>query len=262
MSEMSHKRARSLIQQAHLTEGERQALAGHIESCAECRHYARVHMYLVHNLQLEAVRTHPTPEMRAAILQQVQKQQRRNLVLVPLRSLPALVLLAAIVLAGWLLLRAPANQPSITQPVVTSEPTRTPRPTLTPLPTRFQEISRQVTTAEELAGVWGYQRGPGFESYYQFTQDGAVRMASSGTRDRLENSPSITGTYWFEDAKLNLNWEQNSRTQVVSCIDIVGVYEVYLLENGNLRFETVADECSWRSQQFSDHDAEPVELRE
>lgn len=272
MSELSHKRARLLIQQKQLSPEENSRLAAHLVQCEECRRYAATHMYLSRNLHLETVRTRPAPAVRAAVLNQVQRQHRRNQIMSPLRAIAAVTVLAVILVLAWQTIGTAARQAEVSQPEVkaqevvatevpaeapTEAPTRTPRPTLTPLPTRVQNIVRQLTTAEELAGVWAYSRGSIGNEYYQFNQDGT--WSSAPTQERLENSPGIIGEFWFEETRLNLNVTEDISPR--GCEGIVGVYEVYLLENGAFKLELIGDDCP-RSMHYPNKNFEPVELTE
>jgi hypothetical protein len=266
MSELSHKRARSLIQQERLSPEKRSVLAQHLAWCEECRRYAETHVYLSQHLHLEPVRAQPAPEFRGAIFQRVQSQRRWNLIMNPVRASAAVAVLAAVVIVAWLAIRTTAGQSAVSQPateapqaVATGAPTRLPRPTLTPLPTRVQEILRQVTTPEELSGVWGFHSGPGFSEYWQFSQDGTFSRAASPTRERLENSPAVKGEFWFEGIRLYLNISEN-RSVRDRCLGDIGVYEVQLLQNGALRFELIEDECGSRSDALSHNDFEPTVL--
>lgn len=273
MSELSHKRARLLIQQKQLSPEEHRSLAAHLVQCDECRRYAATHMYLSRNLHLETVRTRPAPAVRAAVLNQVQRQHRRNQIMSPLRAIAAVTVLAVILVLAWQTIGTAARQAEVSQPEVeaqevvatevltgtpTEAPTRTPRPTLTPLPTRVQNSLGQVTTVEELAGVWAYSRGSIGYIYYQFNQDGT--WSGAPTLKRLEDSPGIIGKFWFEGSRLNVNVAEDIID--LRCEDVVGVYEVQLLENGALRLELIEDECDERSEELSDKDLEPVELTE
>lgn len=273
MSELSDKRARSLIQQKFLSPEERDALAAHLPGCEGCRQYAQTHVYLSQHLHLQPVRTQPAPEFRAAILQRVRSQNRRNLIMSPIKTAIAFAVLAAVIIVAWLVVRSSAGQPAITQPsaaepqaVATKAPTRTPRPTLTPLPTRMDPtavpVLRRLTTPEEIAGIWGYCPATDDCYYYQYMPDGDYRGATQPTRARLEDTPSVTGEFWFEGSRLNLNVTEDTLTDRWSCIGKIGIYEVLLLENGYLRFELIEDECQIRAEDLVEFEHEPVEMAE
>lgn len=99
-----------------------------------------------------------------------------------------------------------------------------------------------VTEARHLVGTW--ER---FENYHQFNDDGTYRYA--GYLEALIDRPFAIGEYWFEDGKY-MQSELEVRG-VPSCGPEVGIYEVELLENGNLFFTLVEDECASRSRTTS-----------
>ncbi len=269
MSELSHKRARWLIQRKRLSPEERSRLGAHLARCDECREYAAIHMMLARDLQLAPVRTRPSPALRAAVLSRVDIHQRREQIMNPIRTLAAVAVLAVVVFFAWQTIGGSVRQAAVAEPEAatplppTSEapPTRTPRPTLTPLATRFQDIDHQITTAEELVGVYGYQRWGGNHRYFLFGPDGTYSIAGTLSRERLEDTPAESGEFWFEDTRLHLLVLDN-RNEATECIDVVGLYEVQLLTNGALRFEVVEDECRWHESEFPTFDFEPVELPE
>jgi hypothetical protein len=205
----------------------------------------------------------------------VERQHRRNQITNPLKALAAVTVLAIILVVAWQTIGTAARQAEVSQPEVeaqevvatevpaealTEAPTRTPRPTLTPLPTRFQDMLRQITAPEEIAGVWGFDKGPVFKLYYQFNRDGTYSSSKSATRERLENSPAIIGEFWFEGSRLKLNIIDKNIGN--ACLGVVGVYEVHLLENGALRFDLIDDECTFRSRELSVNNFEPTEVTE
>lgn len=159
MSKLAHKHVHALIQRTELPAEERSTLVAHLAHCAACREYAQVHVYLSRNLQLEAVRTRPAPELRARILDRVQKQHRRNLIMNPVRSLAAAAVIVTIVIFAFLVIRsAPEQSLASEQEVVASVvATQSPLPTETPLPTqaevsvpavqKFQNISYTAADA-------------------------------------------------------------------------------------------------------------------
>lgn len=267
MSEMSHKRARLLIQQQHLSPEGRTPLATHLGRCEECRQYAAVHMLLARELQLRAVRTRPAPTLRAAFLERVERHHRRSQIMNPIKALATVAVLAVVLIIGWQMIGSNMRQPDAVSSVggvATEIPTRTPRPTLTPLPTSTTQtpdpVLRQVVSPEDLVGVWGYCASASDCYYYQYNEDGTYYGSATASRERLENAPSITGEFWFEGNQLYLNVIEDTLTEVWSCIGNIGVYEVQLLENGMLRFELIEDECGIRSEDLPGFEHERVEL--
>lgn len=144
------------------------------------------------------------------------------------------------------------------------EPTASPRPTLTPLPTKvLNPILRQATTIEDIAGTWGFCRsGDEWCFYYQYLQDGTYTGAATPSRERVENTPGVMGEFWFEGTKLHLKMTSAGSPRNAGCIGNIGIYETHLIENGDLRFVLVEDECGWRSKDLPRSDYSPVELTE
>ena len=88
-----------------------------------------------------------------------------------------------------------------------------------------------ASSAEDIVGTW---RSTVSSAEGQFNADGTFRtQTSDGNID--------TGKFWFEGTRY---FEQAS----VYC-DVgnpIGIYEVELLENGNLKFTVIEDECATR----------------
>lgn len=97
-----------------------------------------------------------------------------------------------------------------------------------------------ITSVEAIVGTW--QRTSGSPSHIQFFEDG--NMNGSSSRENVEDHPEITDKFWFEGRQLFL--ETTSLNG--GCEEnIVGIYEVNLLENGNLQFVAATeDECAGR----------------
>jgi anti-sigma factor RsiW len=95
-----------------LSPEERSALAALLAQCEECRRYAEMHVFLSRHLHLEAVRTQPAPEFKAAILHRAQSQYRRNLIMNPIRTAAAVAVLAAVLIVAWLAIRSNADNPA------------------------------------------------------------------------------------------------------------------------------------------------------
>jgi hypothetical protein len=127
---LSHKRARALIQQAHLSSLERNALGEHLSGCNECGRYAATHVYVSRHLQLEPIRSAISAKLRASLLSRVRSQHRRGAIMKPIYAFAGVVVLAIIVVGAWLTFS------SLSQEDVSSEalsPTETPlSPTVEP----------------------------------------------------------------------------------------------------------------------------------
>jgi hypothetical protein len=102
-----------------------------------------------------------------------------------------------------------------------------------------------ATGAEDIAGMWTRDLEGSATSFY-FKEDGTFNLLFSTDPEKLENSPGLIGEYWFEGSQLFVtDVEQFIATSMGMCPD-VGVYEVVMLETGNIMFRVVEDECAGR----------------
>ncbi len=93
-----------------------------------------------------------------------------------------------------------------------------------------------ASSAEDIAGTWQSKISIG---EIQYNEDGTWRSQSG-------SGLVFTGEFWFEGTQF---FTQNS----VPC-DVgnpIGIYEVELLENGNLKFIVIEDECLSRVNFFA-----------
>ena len=112
---LTHTRARTLIQQEHISSHERSALTEHLAECEECGGYGAMHVYLSHNLILEPVRTTIAPELKITLMNRIRSQNRRAQIMKPIYAVAGVVVLAAVVIVAWLAIGAISEQeePSI-----------------------------------------------------------------------------------------------------------------------------------------------------
>jgi len=96
-----------------------------------------------------------------------------------------------------------------------------------------------VTDAKDIVGTWQKPSG----SYSQFKEDGTYRSAS--TLEGLAERPRTIGEFWFEDGQF-FKKEIEVRG-IPSCGSAIGIYEAQLLENVNLEFTIIEDECASRA---------------
>jgi len=100
-----------------------------------------------------------------------------------------------------------------------------------------------ITSFEDIAGTT-YERGPGDHPVYlQFAEDGTWN--SSSNRDLVEDRPSVIYETKFEGTKLFLK-----ETKGYCDDNPDAIYEIHLLENGNLQFVAIEDKCAHRSGEF------------
>lgn len=94
-----------------------------------------------------------------------------------------------------------------------------------------------VDTVEEIVGTWSRRGGLG-RLICRHSDDGTLTCAQ--TVKEIESGDGFfEARYWFEDGKYH------EQSDVVGC-SATGVYEIVILESGNLQFELIEDECSNR----------------
>jgi hypothetical protein len=113
------------------------------------------------------------------------------------------------------------------------EPTPLPEPTPT-------EGPALITSADEMVGIWLGTVG-GDPGYVMYTDDG--RFAVDLIQDNLGTTPRVSGEYWFEDGKIHLRDLENLGHWANCDPETIGVYEVMVLESGNVQFQISNDDC-------------------
>lgn len=121
------------------------------------------------------------------------------------------------------------------QEAVTEVPTRVTlaSPTSTPsLPL--------ATDPEDILGDW---RGVNSLMFFRYMPDGTYR----GARDLsdLEDQPLFAGEFRFEGTQLFI-FQTEAAGAPNECPSTPGIYEVQLLDDGNLRYKMIEDECEPR----------------
>ena len=94
-----------------------------------------------------------------------------------------------------------------------------------------------ISSFEDIAGTTYERQGPGSERYLFFFEDGTFHGSSN--RDLVVDSPSTIDETRFDATTVFLH-----RT---SCAGTEAIYEIHLLENGNLKFVAIDDTCGGRS---------------
>ncbi len=95
----------------------------------------------------------------------------------------------------------------------------------------------KANSIEDIVGTW--QRvGGSTEDHCRYSADGTSYCADSliHLNDRIEG---FAGEYWFEGTQF---FDKG-------CLED-GVYEILLLESGNIKFELIEDNCSRRAQSY------------
>jgi len=89
-----------------------------------------------------------------------------------------------------------------------------------------------VSSAEDIVGTWK-------------TTIGATEIQFNGDNTYLVTTPAFVarGEYRFEGMRLFL--KALDRCDIIA-VGALGIYEVQLLENGNLKFAPIEEECSTR----------------
>ncbi len=101
-----------------------------------------------------------------------------------------------------------------------------------------------ITSFENIAGTTYERQGVGGQWYYQFFEDGTFHLSSN--LDLLEDSPFLIAETRFEGTKLFLNEIKGTCDD-----DPEAIYEIHLLENGNLQLVAIEDPCAGRSSTFA-----------
>lgn len=136
----------------------------------------------------------------------------------------------------------PERVDGVAEPETAVEPTtvppsdipRTQQPEPTPEPIL-------ITNAADMVGIW-LGTVAGEQGYVMYTEDGRYTVAL--TQDDLGIAPRVSGEYWFEDGAIHLRDLENAGHWVVCGAETIGVYEVVVLEDGNVQFQTVEDGCA------------------
>ncbi len=95
-----------------------------------------------------------------------------------------------------------------------------------------------VTDAKDILGTWEISG-----RYIRYYEDGTFHFSDS--LEGLAERPLATGEFWFEEGRYLQN--EIEVHDIPPCGSTPGMYEVALLENGNLMFTEVEDECRPRA---------------
>ncbi len=99
-----------------------------------------------------------------------------------------------------------------------------------------------VSSLEDFAGAYEVL-GPGGQRYFHFFEDGTWH--SSSNPDLVVDRPDGIWETRFEGTKLFLK-----ETKGVCDDDPDAIYEIHLLENGNMELVAIEDTCALRSSFF------------
>ncbi|MCP4363146.1 MAG: hypothetical protein GY796_34525 [Chloroflexi bacterium] len=167
--------------------------------------------------------------------------KRYNIVEVKLLGVILLVLAVAL-LAGCQNESAVIEETAVPEAAAapTAVPTTPPEPTPIPEPTSTPEPA-MITSADEMVGIW-LGTIAGEKGYVMYTDDGRYTVAL--VQENLGTAPRVSGEYWFEAGKIHLRDLENVGHWVACDAEMVGVYEVAVLEDDSLQFQTVEDNCN------------------
>ena len=107
-----------------------------------------------------------------------------------------------------------------------------------------------VSSLEDFAGTYE-NVGPGGPLYLHILEDGTLHLSSN--RDLVEDNPSIISETRFEGTKVFMKDIKGPCDD-----DPDSIYEIHLLENGNLQFVEIEDACAFRSSGLSVDEYAPV----
>ena len=94
-----------------------------------------------------------------------------------------------------------------------------------------------ITSFEDIAGTTYERQGIGPPGFIHFFEDGTLHGSSN--RDLVEDRPTSITEVRFEGTKVFL-----TETKGVCNDDPNAIYEIHLLENGNLQFVDIEDTCA------------------
>ncbi len=97
-----------------------------------------------------------------------------------------------------------------------------------------------ITSFDDIAGTTYERQGSGGQLFFYFFEDGTWHASSN--RDLVEESPIVIAETRFEGTKVFL-----SEIKGICDDDPDAIYEIDVLENGNLQLVAIEDTCGCRS---------------
>jgi hypothetical protein len=157
------------------------------------------------------------------------------------------IVLIALIMAGCSPLPStpddlPGTLPGSPPPASTllsSSPTRIPPTATLHPPTATAPEPFTLAEAKEILGTWKYSES----DFTRFYEDGTVHDAYSLAQ--LDADPFAINRFEVEAGRLTMH--ELSVSGVPPCGSKVGVYEIRLLQSGNLQIVTLRDECRPRA---------------
>ena len=111
-----------------------------------------------------------------------------------------------------------------------------------------------ITSFDDIAGSTYEAVGPGGQGYLHILEDGTLHLSSNP--DLVEDRPQIISETRFEGTKVFLKDIKGTCVDEDAIAD--AIYEIQLLENGNLKFVAIEDTCLARSSPLSVTEYAPV----
>ena len=112
----------------------------------------------------------------------------------------------------------------------------------------------QVSSLEDFAGTTYERQGSGGQVYLHILEDGTLYFSSN--RDLVEDRPEFIDETRFEGTKVFLKNNKGICVDEDAIAD--AIYEIHLLENGNLPFVPIEDTCVARVSFWQGVDWAPV----
>ncbi len=97
-----------------------------------------------------------------------------------------------------------------------------------------------ASSAEDIAGTW---HSTNTSAEIQFNEDGTVGL-------QFKSGANYSSEFWFEGTRLIWKTLNPGNDCVLQGAE-TGIYEVELLENGNLKLTVIEDECAIRVTYFT-----------
>jgi len=113
-----------------------------------------------------------------------------------------------------------------------------------------------ITSFDDIAGTYLWQRGPGTQlpHYVQISEDGTLNWSTDLVR--IEDRPNGVMETRFEGTKI---FTTPVGASAFPCgVFAEAIYEIHLLENGNLQFVAIEDLCAHRSEDLTETEWAPV----
>jgi hypothetical protein len=108
-------------------------------------------------------------------------------------------------------------------------------PSLDPTP-----LPIKVNNARDILGLWHGEGRDGM--YFKFDSDGTCQQTQ--VRDTLDANPNVTCEFRFEGDQFILTTIKVER--LPPCEQVIVVYEIHKLKNGNIEFINIDDRCKPR----------------